>query len=139
LVFVATYCLACCLATFSANAAKPEFSPVIQSVLLSFPRDFGAHPAFRNEWWYVTDWLETPDKNHSAFRSPFSAWLPNTTPTMLQDPQGFSRKGPRPEQASYYYSEPQLQVTGTVTRNGKGTAISGIAWLDHLAAHPAHG
>ena len=37
-----TYCLACCLATFSVNAAKPEFSPMIQSVLLSSARDFGA-------------------------------------------------------------------------------------------------
>jgi predicted secreted hydrolase len=52
-------------------------------------------------------------------------------PPMLQDLQGFSRKGPRPEQASYYYSEPQLQVKGIVTRNGKEAAVSGIAWLDH--------
>ena len=24
---------------------------------MTFPRDFGAHPAFRTEWWYVTGWL----------------------------------------------------------------------------------
>ena len=35
-------------------AAKPQFSPVVQSIPLTFPRDFGAHPSFRNEWWYVT-------------------------------------------------------------------------------------
>ena len=24
---------------------------------MAFPRDFGAHPGFRTEWWYVTGWL----------------------------------------------------------------------------------
>ena len=24
---------------------------------MTFPRDFGAHPGFRTEWWYVTGWL----------------------------------------------------------------------------------
>lgn len=50
---------------------------------------------------------------------------------MLQGNNGFSRKGPKPEQASYYYSEPQLQVAGTVMRNGKPVAVNGSAWLDH--------
>jgi predicted secreted hydrolase len=50
---------------------------------------------------------------------------------MLQGDRGFSRKGPKPEQASYYYSEPQLRVTGSITRNGKPTAVTGSAWLDH--------
>jgi predicted secreted hydrolase len=27
---------------------------------LSFPRDFGAHPAFRTEWWYITGTLNAP-------------------------------------------------------------------------------
>lgn len=26
---------------------------------LRFPRDHGAHPAFRIEWWYITGWLDT--------------------------------------------------------------------------------
>jgi predicted secreted hydrolase len=57
---------------------------------------------------------------------------------LLQGERGYSRKGPRPEQASYYYSEPQLRVTGTVVRpttaerTGQRTAaVTGIAWLDH--------
>ena len=57
--------------------------------------------------------------------------LKPTQPVMLQGEQGYSRKGPQPEQASHYYSEPQLQVSGTVTRNGKPVAVSGSAWLDH--------
>lgn len=52
-------------------------------------------------------------------------------PVMLQDLEGFSRKGPKPEQASYYYSEPHLQVSGTVTRDGKAIPVKGSAWLDH--------
>ncbi|MXS83028.1 lipocalin-like domain-containing protein [Nitrosomonas oligotropha] len=50
---------------------------------------------------------------------------------MLQDQNGFSRKGPKPEQASYYYSEPHLSVTGTVFRDNKPVTVSGRAWLDH--------
>ncbi|MFM0717437.1 carotenoid 1,2-hydratase, partial [Paraburkholderia strydomiana] len=63
------------------------------------------------------------------------------TPTqapLIQGDRGYSRKGPRPEQASYYYSEPQLRVTGSVVRpNGlagsaRGNiAVTGMAWLDH--------
>src|SRR5260221_13257802 len=26
-----------------------------------FPRDHGAHPDFRTEWWYITGWLDGPD------------------------------------------------------------------------------
>jgi predicted secreted hydrolase len=60
-----------------------------------------------------------------------------TQPPMIQGEQGYSRKGPRPEQASYYYSEPQLKVTGSVMRPVKSgahaasVAVTGKAWLDH--------
>lgn len=57
--------------------------------------------------------------------------LQPTQPVMLQGEQGYSRKGPLPEQASYYYSEPQLRVTGSLTRRGKVLAVAGSAWLDH--------
>ncbi len=57
--------------------------------------------------------------------------LTPTQPILLQGGDGFSRKGPEPEQASYYYSEPHLQVTGTVFRQNKSKTVSGSAWLDH--------
>jgi predicted secreted hydrolase len=206
------------LAFFTAShvlAERPQLSPVVRNVPLVFPRDFGAHPGFRNEWWYVTGWLETPEKEplgfqitffrvatehdranpsrfapkdliiaHAALSDPATGKLlhdqksardgfglaytteGNTnvklddwfmlreengryrtsikadrfrldfslTPTqspMLQDLNGFSRKGPQPEQASYYYSEPHLQVSGKITRNGEEITVKGIAWLDH--------
>lgn len=56
------------------------------------------------------------------------------TPTqmmLLQGDEGFSRKGPEPEQASYYYSEPHLSVTGTVFRHNRPVPVTGRAWLDH--------
>lgn len=63
------------------------------------------------------------------------------TPTqapLVQGERGYSRKGPRPEQASYYYSEPQLRVSGSVVRPTPAgttpkvdTAVTGAAWLDH--------
>lgn len=56
--------------------------------------------------------------------------LTQTQPVMLQGQGGYSRKGPRPEQASYYYSLPQLKVSGSVVRGGRKIAVSGVAWLD---------
>lgn len=60
-------------------------------------------------------------------------------PPWLQGHAGYSRKGPEPKQASYYYSRPQLQVAGAVswrTQTGTGTLsaaiqVGGTAWLDH--------
>jgi len=57
--------------------------------------------------------------------------LTPTQPVMLQGEAGFSRKGPRPEQASHYYSEPHLQVSGSISRRGKPVTVTGSAWLDH--------
>ena len=57
--------------------------------------------------------------------------LAATQPVLLQGDAGFSRKGPEAAQASYYLSEPQLAVTGTLTLAGRPSAVSGRAWLDH--------
>ncbi|MBC7603269.1 MAG: carotenoid 1,2-hydratase [Ramlibacter sp.] len=54
-----------------------------------------------------------------------------TQPLLLQGKQGLSRKGPMESQASYYYSEPQLAVTGSIVLRGQRMAIEGKAWLDH--------
>ena len=58
----------------------------------------------------------------------------STQPVLLQGQQGLSRKGPDADQASYYYSQPQLAVSGTLTAGGKRMAVtpgSGRAWMDH--------
>lgn len=198
-----------------AQAQAPRLSPVVPGKVLEFPRDFGAHPDFRTEWWYATGWLQTPDGKPLGFQITFfrsatdhdvrnpSAFAPQqliiahaaisdpqvgrllhaensaregfglayakqgntdikldgwtmvrderghyrvqaparefaldltlvpTQPVLLQGQNGYSRKGPQPEQSSYYYSEPHLQVSGTVTRQGQPVAVTGSAWLDH--------
>ena len=40
----------------AAWADKVQY-PAVRPRALQFPRDHGAHPEFRSEWWYVTGWL----------------------------------------------------------------------------------
>ena len=205
----------CLSAVTHAPAATPAFTQVVPGKTLQFPRDFGAHPDFRTEWWYATGWLQTPDGKslgfqvtffrsatehdaanpsrfapkqlivaHAALSDPamgklvhdqkiaragfglahasevttdvklhqwtmrreadgryqialpardftLSLTLTPTQPVLLQGEQGYSRKGPVAGQASHYYSEPQLKVTGQITRKGKPVTVQGSAWLDH--------
>ena len=183
---------------------------------LVFPRDRGAHPDFRTEWWYITGHARTrskPDREfgfqltffrsriastqtmtsrfaakqllfaHAAItdvagnqlhhdqriaRSGFeiasgsesdmalklrdwsllangaqyTAHLPaadfslhlqftETQGVLLQGNNGLSRKGPDAQQASYYYSQPQLAARGTLQVKGQPFEVLGTAWLDH--------
>ena len=190
--------------------SEVKYPKVTSNHSFSFPRDHGAHPDFRQEWWYVTGWLRTgrgedlgfqitffrsklniENSNPSAFtprqvilahaalcdprhgrlrhdeRAARTAlglagssedttrvWVDNWSlelleqkyrarieardfsfdlefnaknKPLLQGDSGFSRKGNRPEEASYYYSRPQLSVKGTAN----GTPVTGSAWLDH--------
>ena len=54
-----------------------------------------------------------------------------TQALLAQGEGGVSRKGPKPGQASHYYSLPQLAVSGRVVLQGKPLAVTGTAWLDH--------
>ncbi|MDP2214111.1 carotenoid 1,2-hydratase [Phenylobacterium sp.] len=56
--------------------------------------------------------------------------LAPTQPVLRQGQAGFSRKGPGPDQASYYYSLPHLKVSGVLTRDGVRREVTGEAWLD---------
>ena len=202
-------------AAVAADAPRlPSYPAVVPGVEFQFPKDHGAHPDFRTEWWYITGWLEPDDgpafgfqvtffrtrpsvdqENPSAFaakqvlfahaaisdpvakqlrhdqraarqgfglaetsnsdmdvviddwslkRTPDDrivtkvggsdftldlAFKP-TQPILLQGEKGFSRKGPRPEQASHYYSIPHLEVSGSVKRGNLTVQVKGTAWLD---------
>ena len=185
---------------------------------ITLPRDFGAHPGFRTEWWYVTGALDLPGVSepfgfqvtffrsrtevpadhpsafaarqivfaHAALTDPLAqrlrhdqriaragfgiaqasdidtdlrlrGWtlrreagpsgghryltridaqgfgldfeLAATQPVLLQGDAGHSRKGPDAAQSSFYLSEPQLAVRGTLTLDGKRLAATGRAWL----------
>ena len=81
---------------------------------------------------WVDDWsLELSSENYKAQiqARDFSLALEFDAKSkiLLQGEQGFSRKGNGPEEASYYYSRPQLRVSGTAN----GSTVTGTAWLDH--------
>jgi predicted secreted hydrolase len=203
--------LAACAWPLWAHAQAIDHSP------LHFPRDFGAHPDNRTEWWYLTgaltagaerygfqvtffrsrtglaadsasrfaarqllfahaaltdlqagrllhdqriarsgfgiasaaeddtrlrlrDWQF--ERSGPADRSRYSTRVTangftlalsgdTTQPVLLQGEAGFSRKGPGPAQASRYYSQPQLRVSGELLLAGRRRPVQGTAWLDH--------
>ena len=180
---------------------------------MEFPRDHGAHPGLRTEWWYITGQAQAGDRlfgfQVTFFRSRVDAtqdmqsqfaakqilfahaavtdvqggklWHDDriaragfgiaeaatedarlrlrdwsllregdawravvpasgfaldlrcaaTQPVLLQGRQGLSRKGPLDQQASYYYSHPQLAVSGKLSLQGKDFQVTGKAWMDH--------
>ena len=96
----------------------------------------GAQPTPFAAW--LDDW---------SLRSMDSAWLPLQTqahqddmglslrldsqqPLVLQGDGGFSQKHHNGH-GSFYYSQPFLTATGTLTIQGQAIAVSGQAWLDH--------
>jgi predicted secreted hydrolase len=203
------------LALAAARTSAADGYPVVRpGYALAFPRDHGAHPQYRTEWWYVTGWLRDGAGRDLGFQVTFfrnrpriaeaspSAFAPrqllfahaaladpargrllhdqraaragfglaaareevtdvhiddwsivlsrdtyrariaaaefgldlaleSTQGALLQGEGGYSRKGPAPAQASYYYSRPHLAVSGTVERGGRREPVEGAAWLDH--------
>jgi predicted secreted hydrolase len=61
----------------------------------------------------------------------FDLVMKRPQPPLLHGEQGFSRKGPLPESASYYYSLPHLVIEGTAGVAGATSRVTGTGWLDH--------
>jgi predicted secreted hydrolase len=61
----------------------------------------------------------------------FELVLSETQPVLINGEDGVSRKGPQPQAASYYYSLPHMQVSGTLSRKGRLSRVTGDAWFDH--------
>ena len=85
---------------------------------------------------WIDDWSLALDGDtyaaHIAAREfAFDLRFRATQPVLLQGDAGYSRKGPLPEQASHYYSRPQLDVAGRVEVAGRSREVTGRAWLDH--------
>lgn len=196
-----------------AVAQSEGYPAVTPGKAIEFPRDAGAHPDYRIEWWYVTGHLDTrkgplgfqvtffrlrnrdAESNpsrfsprqllfaHAALADPSKGrllqdqrsaramadlveakvedtgvriddWLLKregtgyraaivsdafaldlalspTQPVLPQGDGGYSRKGSGANQASYYYTEPQLRVNGSVRSGSERLEASGVAWLDH--------
>ena len=73
------FCLACACMVFWAHgyvhaqsqAPAQVLAQVRPGVAITLPRDHGAHPDFRTEWWYLTGWLKTPEGQDLAFQVTF--------------------------------------------------------------------
>lgn len=71
----------------AAGAAAPTYAPVTAGQPLVFPADYGSHPQFRTEWWYVTGWVTTGHGESLGFQITFF----RTKPDIDQDnPSAFT-------------------------------------------------
>jgi len=50
---------------------------------------------------------------------------------VLQGDRGYSRKGPEPGQASYYFSQTRLKTSGSIQAGGQPVDVQGYSWMDH--------
>ena len=55
------------LSELLSGDGDPGFEKAVEARAFEFPEDHGAHPAFRNEWWYVTGNLDGEDGRRFGF------------------------------------------------------------------------
>jgi predicted secreted hydrolase len=94
----------------------------------------GAEPGRTRVW--IDEWMLEQEQKRYRCRIPaaeihLDLELEATQAPLLQGDAGYSRKGPLPTSASYYYSLPQLRVQGAVARGTRAHRVTGRAWLDH--------
>jgi predicted secreted hydrolase len=58
-------------------AAVTDYAMVTPGNPMAFPRDYGSHPNFRTEWWYVTGWLSTQSGESLGFQITFFRTRPD--------------------------------------------------------------
>jgi predicted secreted hydrolase len=106
----------------------PTFAPVRPDHPLVFPRDHGAHPDFRTEWWYVTGWRKTPDGRDLGFQVTF---FRSRLPVDQKNPSTFA-----PKQILFAHaalSDPRLGRLlhdGRIARQGLGLAAAAVGDAD---------
>lgn len=85
---------------------------------------------------WIGDWrlAQDGDQYQASVQSSDFAYELNlvaSAPPLLNGRGGFSSKSADPRHASYYYSRPQLAVSGSVSLAGRSETVTGHAWLDH--------
>ncbi|HWJ35769.1 MAG TPA: lipocalin-like domain-containing protein [Steroidobacteraceae bacterium] len=115
-----------------AAAAQPGYAAVTPDRTMVFPADFGSHPDFRTEWWYVTGWLTTHGED-LGFQVTFFRTKPKVDVT---NPSSFA-----PRQlliAHCAISDPKrgrLWQDQKIRRAGFGLADARVGdtgvWIDH--------
>jgi predicted secreted hydrolase len=76
-VAVASGCAVAAGLCVPALAGESPYAEVISGYSLTFPRDYGSHPQFHTEWWYVTGWLQTQGGEPLGFQITFFRTKPN--------------------------------------------------------------
>jgi hypothetical protein len=71
----------------AAGAAATPYAEVDADRSLQFPQDYGSHPDYRTEWWYVTGWLMTPRGESLGFQVTFFRTRPRV---FEQNPSAFT-------------------------------------------------
>ncbi len=54
-----------------AAAGPEDFQPARPGRVFQFPRDHGAHPAFKTEWWYYTGHLKSKEGETFGYQLTF--------------------------------------------------------------------
>ncbi|MGH8704717.1 MAG: lipocalin-like domain-containing protein [Burkholderiales bacterium] len=67
--------------------AGVRYPAVVPGRALNFPRDHGAHPEYRTEWWYVTGWLAGAGGEPLGFQVTFFRARPDIE---TQNPSAFT-------------------------------------------------
>jgi len=90
------------------------------------------------DWQFVREPSDTGSRyrarvGSAALGGTLALTLQTTQPLLLQGQAGFSRKGPQAEQASHYYSQPQLAVQAHWQPEGQREPrrLTGRGWFDH--------
>jgi predicted secreted hydrolase len=76
----ATWFIVSCMGIPALRAESPPtptYAAVEPGKPLVFPTDYGSHPQFRTEWWYITGWLTAPDGQPLGFQITFFRTKPD--------------------------------------------------------------
>lgn len=87
---------------------------------------------------YLDDWQWTSSTNDlfpatlkaNSEQFGYSLTLTSSAPYQKQGEQGYSTKSADGQVASYYYSQPFIDVSGEVTIDGETHQVSGKGWID---------
>ena len=58
LIFATEYTAPSSAVEMLRGTADPKFKRAIEPIMFQFPKDHGAHPEYKTEWWYYTGNLE---------------------------------------------------------------------------------
>lgn len=115
------------LARWSGDEARPEAHARRGDTAITLGRwALHRHPATPGASAHYSARLAAPEAQFTL-----DLRLQATQPLLLQGNAGHSRKGPQPQQASHYYSQPQLAVQARLTLDGQARNLAGRGWLDH--------